>query len=216
MICSFETETNSPVFDFPQGEINPFCSSAASVGNRLDNKEVSEFCETKELYLPTKQQVCEYAMTMKDPSSLGTVSTRDGPLDVDASCPKPPHTCPEFVPFVEDKEVLDPDLPKPTKCQLKRKDWLLRYEPNGETVFPPDRPDIFVEVLIPSTGELIAFHREDRFVLYMQGEIAFDRSLEDDVKKFNTIFYEQSDYDGMGFKLRYVAAINQFQRPSVR
>ena len=111
-----------------------------------------------------------------------------------------PCSCPQFKKKVEDRVVLDPKLPKPEKCVMKRGKGLLQVEPN----FPAERPDVYIEVELPATGERFQFYPED-YPEYASGnkKRGIIPILDDDV--FRKIFNEQEKKGGQGFKLRYVS-----------
>jgi hypothetical protein len=124
-----------------------------------------------------------------------------------------PNICPQYAKTYADGEVLDPEVPKPDKCVMKRKDELLNFSPN----FPVGRPDVYIEVEL-GTGERFQFYPHDFPGFDAEGEIVDN----DDKKKkkrrssmgsipivdkdvYQKLFDEQEKLGGQGFKLRYVS-----------
>jgi len=182
--------------------VSAFCGKETDGINT--HVDAGAFCEQKELTLATQQEVCEFAM---DASGLafGSVSTTTGTLDVNKACPalvpktRTANTCPRFSAKVEDNETLDPDVPKPEKCVLKRKTGILQYAPN----FPEDRPDVYIEAEVIETGERFQFFPANFPGFAGQSALPIEDFGQDE-GIFQTLFEEQEKLGGLGFKLRYV------------
>jgi hypothetical protein len=107
----------------------------------------------------------------------------------------------------ETKEKLNPYVPKPTFCQLKRATSYLKFEPN----FPEGRPDVYIEVI--ADGEIFQLFPDDYegeapgpFYVY-EGDSTKEGQLflGMDSKEFITLYNEQEKMGGTGFQFRFVS-----------
>lgn len=102
-----------------------------------------------------------------------------------------------------ENEVLDPEVPRPEKCVMKRASELLNFEPN----FPMGRPDVYIETEI-GDGTRFQFYPHD-YPFYeehtlkkgeKEGSLPFNNRTH-----YEILFQEQEKLGGQGFKLRYVS-----------
>jgi len=125
----------------------------------------------------------------------GNSDSRSGKDEDDA--PTEPCKCPQYSKQFDGEEAVNPYVPKPEKCLLKRGKKQLMYEPD----FPKSRPDVYIEVQI-SSGESFKFYPDDYPNSHDKngGVIPLN-----DNTVFQKLYDEQEKFGGQGFKLRYVS-----------
>ena len=191
------------MFSNKQERPQPFCGTGVDAASGA-----ADFCAEKQLAVPTKEEVCKYAMFSRDDLIFGEVATSDeGLITVGVDCPGVAQ-CPEYAPKVEDEVLIDANITDMTKCQLKRSDEMLKYEPN----VPASRPDVYIEVEVYRTGETFKFyphvapHICDPDVYPKCSKNSDGTGLIPIVNQtiFNILFNEQEDWMGLSFKMRFV------------